>query len=102
MKRSSSSPSSLACVLAILMAIVCCCSMLPLPCSAICKGRAFGDFGQGAMEGQGGQGGNHVGQDGADGPGGGENLGQGTGLAGGSQVGRTPPAPRGKTPRNHR
>uniref|UniRef100_A0A8I7B8U0 Secreted protein n=1 Tax=Hordeum vulgare subsp. vulgare TaxID=112509 RepID=A0A8I7B8U0_HORVV len=96
MKRSSSSPSSLACVLAILLAIVCCCSMLPLPCSAMCKGRAFRDFGQGPMEGQGGEGGNHVDQEGAYGPGGAGNGG------GGNQVGRTPPAPRGRTPRNHR
>uniref|UniRef100_A0A453DP53 Uncharacterized protein n=1 Tax=Aegilops tauschii subsp. strangulata TaxID=200361 RepID=A0A453DP53_AEGTS len=150
MKRSSSSPSSLARAVAILLVIVCCCSLLPFPCSAICKGtqphvssrllvhiickwmpvltyvvmasgsgHAFGDFGEGARgapgvggnqfeqggrEGGPGMGGNQFDQGGGEaGPwGGGNHVYQGGGMGGGNQVGRTPPAPRGKTPRNHR
>uniref|UniRef100_N1QSE7 Uncharacterized protein n=1 Tax=Aegilops tauschii TaxID=37682 RepID=N1QSE7_AEGTA len=37
MKRLSSSPSSLPRALVIILVIVCCCSMLPFPCSAVCK-----------------------------------------------------------------
>ncbi|KAF7020219.1 hypothetical protein CFC21_033339 [Triticum aestivum] len=105
--------------MAILLVIVCCCSLLPFPCSAVCKGRAFGDFGQGAEagprgggdqfdqgggEGGPGRGGNQFDQGGGEAaPGaGGNHVGEGVGLSGGNQVGRTPPAPRGKTPRNHR
>ncbi|XBI61036.1 hypothetical protein VPH35_041892 [Triticum aestivum] len=100
MKRSSSSPSSLARAMAILLVIVCCCSLLPFPCSAVCKGRAFGDFGQSA--GAGTKGGDQGG--GVPAPRGGEDQFDhgGTGLGGGNQVGRAPPSPRGKTPRNHR
>ncbi|EMS61365.1 hypothetical protein TRIUR3_01746 [Triticum urartu] len=109
--------------MAITLVIICCCSLLPCPCYAVCKGHAFG---QEARKGPGGPGnqwpggwggasgrGNHFGQ--RDGPGGwgGGNLGQGDGdgnlgaqgikgAAGGNHVGRMPPPPRGKTPRNHR
>ncbi|KAM3198541.1 hypothetical protein ACQJBY_073595 [Aegilops geniculata] len=98
MKRSSSSPSMLPRAMAILLVIVCCCSLLPFPCSAVCKGRAFRDFGQSAGSGTRG-GGNQFDQGAV--PGGGDNGAAGNG-GGGMQVGRTPPAPRGKTPRNHR
>ncbi|EMS61366.1 hypothetical protein TRIUR3_01747 [Triticum urartu] len=100
MKRSSSSPSSLARAVAILLVIVWCCSLLPFPCSAVCKGRAFGDFGQSAGAGTRG-GGNQFDHGGSGATLGGEGNPVGQGF-GGNQVGRTPPAPRGKTPRNHR
>ncbi|XBI14618.1 hypothetical protein VPH35_057183 [Triticum aestivum] len=104
MKRSSSSPSSLARAMSITLVIVCCWSLLPCPCSAVCKGRAFGNFGQGAGTGpRGGE--NVVHQLGGQGvPRGGDQpyVGPNGVAAGGNQVGRTPPAPRGKTPQNHR
>ena len=60
-------------------------------------GRAFGDFGQSA--GAGTKGGDQGGVGGT--PGGGGYGAEGNG-GGGMQVGRPPPAPRGKPPRNHR
>ncbi|XBI23371.1 hypothetical protein VPH35_051938 [Triticum aestivum] len=124
MKRSSSSPSSLARAMAITLVIVCCCSLLPCPCSAVCKGHAFGQRaregpGQGGNQWSGGWGGarvgaNHFGQGDAKGPWREGNFGQGDDGAGpgaggnsdqgygGNHVGRMPPSPRGKTPRNHR
>ncbi|KAF7026792.1 hypothetical protein CFC21_038885 [Triticum aestivum] len=98
MKRLSSSPFPLPRALVIILVIVCCCSLLPFPCSAVCKGHAFGDFGQSA--GAGTRGGGSQFDQGAM-PGGEDNGAEGNG-GGGNQVGRTPPAPRGKTPRNHR
>ncbi|XBI61033.1 hypothetical protein VPH35_041889 [Triticum aestivum] len=105
--------------MAILLVIVCCCSLLPLPCSAVFKGTKppRHDFGQGAEAGP--RGGGDQFDQGEGGPGrggnqfdhgcgeaalgaGGNHVGEGVGLSGGNQVGRTPPAPRVKTPRNHR
>ncbi|KAI5003994.1 hypothetical protein ZWY2020_031237 [Hordeum vulgare] len=121
MKRSSSSPSSLARAVAITLMIVCCFSLQPFPCSAVCKGRAFGQEARKGPGGPGNQwsggwggvrgGGNHFGEGGGHGLWGGGNLGQGdedyrgsqgNGGAGGGHVGRMPPSPRGKTPRNHK
>ncbi|KAF7026793.1 hypothetical protein CFC21_038887 [Triticum aestivum] len=62
MRRSSSSLSSLTRAMAITLVFACCCSLLPCPCSAVCKGRAFGDFGQGAEAGP--RGGNQLDQGG--------------------------------------
>ncbi|KAF7020220.1 hypothetical protein CFC21_033340 [Triticum aestivum] len=110
--------------MAISLVVVGCCSLLPFPCSAVCKGHAFGQRaregpGRGGNQWSGGWGGargggNHFGQGGVEGPAEGGNFGQGDGewpvgegnsgetSAGGNHVGRMPPAPRGKTPWNHR
>ncbi|XBI23386.1 hypothetical protein VPH35_051954 [Triticum aestivum] len=95
MQLSSSSPSSLACAVAIILVIMVCCSLLPFPCSAVCKGMQPHVSSNSRSGGGGG---------GVPAPRGGEDQLDhgGGGSGGGNQVERTPPAPRGKTPRNHR